>query len=63
MNRVGHLTARQDPCPDCGKQCYRSRKGARAAARLLYPKRRMYPYPHWPYWHFTSSVMGQRRAA
>lgn len=63
MSTATHLKARQDPCPDCGKQCYRSRRGARAAARLLYPARRMYAYPCGGYWHLTSMIYRLRRAA
>lgn len=63
MSRIGHLKARQDPCPVCGKQCYRSRKGAQAAGRLLHPKRRMYAYRCGAYWHLTSAIVRLRRAA
>lgn len=63
MSRTAHLKARQDPCPDCGKQCYRSRRSARAAAMLLYPKRRAYTYQHGAYWHLTSMIYKLPRAA
>lgn len=57
MTTVAHLCARQDSCPACGKRCYRSRSGARQAARLLHASRRMYAYPCWPYWHLTSATV------
>lgn len=63
MSRTAHLKARQDPCPSCGRQCYRSRRSARAAGILLYPKRRAYAYQHGAYWHLTSAVTRLRRAA
>ena len=63
MSRVTHLQARPGPCPDCGKQCYRSRRSARRAGILLYPSRRMYAYPCGGYWHLTSMIYRLRRAA
>jgi hypothetical protein len=63
MNPVAHLKAQQGPCPACGKQCYRSRRGARAAGRLLYPNRRTYAYRCGAYWHLTSTIVRLGRAA
>lgn len=63
MSRTAHLKATQDPCPYCGKQCYRSRRSARVAAQLLYPSRRMYAYRHRGYWHLTSMIYRLRGAA
>lgn len=58
MTSVAHLRARQDSCPTCGKwNCFRSRRGAQQAARRLYPSRRLYAYPCWPYWHLTSAIV------
>jgi hypothetical protein len=63
MIPVTYLKARQTPCPRCGKQCYRSRRGARAAGHLLYPARRMYAYRCGGYWHLTSMIMRLGRVA
>jgi len=63
MTRIAYLKARQDPCPGCGKQCYRSRRGARAAGHLLHRSRRMYAYRCGAYWHLTSMIVRLGRAA
>lgn len=51
--RAGSL----ETCPVCGKQSYRSRKAAKAAARRLYPDRRRRVYRcdgESGEWHLTS---------
>ena len=65
MSIAGHL--QHGLCPVCGKHRYRSRRGAKAAARLLYPSSRMYVYRCGGWLHLSSAVvrpsLAARRAA
>lgn len=54
MTRQGMSVIHSFTCPVCGKKSYLSRKGARQAARILYPGRRKRIYGCGDYWHFTS---------
>ena len=54
MTRPGMSVIHSFTCPVCGKKSYLSRKGARQAARILYPSRRMLAYRCRGYWHLTS---------
>lgn len=61
MNIAAHL--QHGRCPHCGKQCYRSRRGAKGAARLLYPSSRMYVYRCGGWLHLSSAVVRPSQAA
>lgn len=49
-------------CPDCGKQCYKSREQARRAARVIFPGRQTREYPCGEWWHVTTQSAARTTA-
>lgn len=55
--RAEHYPTSYGKCPACGKDCFRSRKAARRAAKHRHPDERMCAYecpdhPHAGVWHY-----------
>lgn len=53
-NRLAFLT-----CPDCGKQCFKTRHLAKVSAERIFPGQTMRFYECGDFWHFTSVTAGR----
>lgn len=48
-------------CPDCGKDRFKSEKGAKRASRRIHPTDRLNAYRCGAYWHYGHVETGPKR--